>query len=165
MVASQPGARFAVRDCGELMLTRADFSRRLFKLEGQGMVAVATVDAEATLEGGVQVSYLGLERTPFRFEGARWQLDGPLLPALHEVLSLLCRRQRALAEGDVAALRALGFEPGPTSGGAADPFRVRRWILRVDRDGAEVLEQGETRNSRFALKRENGSFRPIPTVL
>ncbi len=163
--ASRPGARFEVEVCGALAIDRAQFSRLLVKPEGRGMVAVATVDIEASFVDGPRVSYLGLERTPFRFAGARWRLDGPLLPALNEALSLMCRRRQALDAGDLAALRALGFDVRgdglPPGGGVG---RVRRWVLRIDRAQAEILEEGERGNGRFLLKRENGPFRPAPTV-
>lgn len=162
--ASRPGAYFEVEGCGTLTISHARFSRLLVKPEGRGMVAVATVDAEAAFGDGALVSYLGLERTPFRFEGARWRLDGPLLPALHEALSLMCRRRQALAAGDVTRLGALGFDaPGARPKGGGED-RVRRWVLRIERDRAEILEEGERGNDRFLLKRENGAFRPVPTV-
>ena len=161
---SRPGTQFEVEGCGTLTIARAQFSRLLVKPEGRGMVAVATVDVEAAFGGGPQVSYLGLERTPFRFEGAHWRLAGPLLPALHEALTLMCRRRQALATGDVTALGALGFDVRAERSKPLAAERVRRWVLRIDRDRAEILEEGELRNDRFLLKRENGALRPAPAV-
>ena len=162
--ASQPGAGFEVDACGRLSLARAQFSRLLVKQEGEGMVAVATVDAEGTFEDGARVSYLGLERVPFRHESGRWQLAGTILPALEASLSLMCRRRQALERGDWKAVEALGFPPVEARARQAGEDRVRRWVVRVDRERVEVLEEGARGNGRFVLKRENGALRPAPTV-
>lgn len=128
------------------------------------MVAVATVDAEGTFEDGARVSYLGLERVPFRHESGRWQLAGTILPALEASLSLMCRRRQALERGDWKAVEALGFPPVEARARQAGEDRVRRWVVRVDRERVEVLEEGARGNGRFVLKRENGALRPAPTV-
>lgn len=162
--ASQPGAGFEVDSCGRLSLARVQFSRLLVKPEGEGMVAVATVDAEGAFVDGARVSYLGLERVPFRHEAGRWQIAGALLPALEASLSLMCRRRQALARGDRDAVEALGFSPVEARSRQAGEDRVRRWVVRVDRERVEVLEEGSIGNGRFVLKRENGALRPAPTV-
>ena len=132
------------------------FDRVLVKAEGDGFTAVATVDAEGTFDGVTQVSYLGLERVPFVRRHGRWEPREALLPALEEAVRLLLARRAALAATDSAALEHLAArrwkDPQVTREAALaqtreriDEFKGRyqatRWIVRVERDGAEVLEQ------------------------
>jgi hypothetical protein len=129
----------ALPGSGELQISHARFDRLLVKPEGEGFVAVGTVDAEARHSSGAAVSYLGVERVAFRLAKRGWEPAGPLLPALGQVIELLLRRSRALEAGDEAALQALGAEADPVVMGR--PRTVSAWTVRVDRDRAEVLEE------------------------
>lgn len=145
------GRVLEVPGCGALTIRRAVFSRLLVKPEGNGMVAVATVDAEAEVGGeGTLVSYLGLERVPFACDSARCAPVSSPLPSLVSLLSAMCGRRGAR-----------GSEAGS---GSADDEKVSRWVIRVDRAQAEVLEERAGRRERFVLKNENGTFSFAPGV-
>ena len=138
--SAAPGRVLEVPGCGELTFRRAVFSRLLVKPEGAGMVAVATVDVEASVgASGAQVSYLGLERVPFSCDAVRCVPVGPPLPSLVSLLSAMCGRRGAQEIGE-------------------DRAPVSRWLIRVDRSKAEVLEERPGRRERFVLKNENGTF-------
>jgi hypothetical protein len=143
------GRVLEVPGCGALTIRRAVFSRLLVKPEGNGMVAVATVDAEAEVGGeGTLVSYLGLERVPFACDSVRCAPVNSPLPSLVSLLSAVCGRRGARGSEE----------------GRADDEKVSRWIIRVDRAQAEVLEERAGRRERFVLKNENGTFSFAPGV-
>lgn len=161
------GSGDALPGFGELRVSQARFDRLLIKPEDEGFVAVGTVDAEASLAGTTSISYLGLERVPFRYVEGRWRLSGPLLPALAQVVELLSLRSRALETGDLAAVREL--TAAESGFGESGPRRVRAWTVRIERERAEVLEEyqqpgepgGPWRDGRkrLLLVREGGRFR------
>ena len=166
---------FLVRGA-RMQVQRVAFSRLLVKREGEGFTAVATVDAEAQLEGGPSVSYLGLERIPFQREDGTWRPRGPVLPALAQMVELMQRKAEAYERGDAAALEGLvaqRWEDGPRDRRVAAlreelnrPIpqpKAARWFIRVEREGAELLEevpgeQGPERR-RYRLVREAEGFR------
>lgn len=160
-------------------IERVAFARVLVKPEGRGYTAVATVDAEGRLEGGPHVSYLGLERIPFVRDRQGPRPRGALLPALAELIECLRAKDAAVARGDAAALQTLLADrwddpsvdrekllravhergPAPASPPAAS------WFIRIERDGADVLEErpgsaGQpARRTRYRLVREREGFR------
>jgi hypothetical protein len=174
----QSGPAFTL-DGKTLQLHAAHFDRVLVKPEGEGFTAVTTVDAEGTIDK-TQVSYLGLERIPFVRIDGHWQPKEALLPALREVAELLSARRTALGTADAAALGELvsttrWLDSTVTRevalaqlkdriGDWAGRYEPTAWIVRVEREGAEVLEeytltapQGTTRRGkiRFQLVRED----------
>lgn len=176
------GASFAVRGGGVLTLRVAHFDHVLVKPEGEGLVAVAKADADGEYEGGTAVSYVGLERVPFVRRGAAWVPKGAILPALEEIAALLVERRAALERrepGRIEALVARGWSDARLPREAAlvqmrerveafsGTYRPTRWIVRVEREEAEVLEEfvqegggGASRGQvRFQLKREDGKLR------
>ncbi len=176
--------RPASTDRPELLeLERARFDRLLVKgaepasePKGASLVAIVTVDVEATLlaSENIGISYLGLERIPFTLSNGRPEVVGPLLPALGEILSLLQRRAAALRDG--ASERAWGelltdsyreprapARPELLAALAARPrrpeYRPTRWHIRAELDRAEVLEEyqdptGSIGRVRWTLERE-----------
>lgn len=180
--ARSRGASFAVRGGGAMQLRVVHFDHVLVKPEGEGLVAVGKADAEGEYEGGVPVSYVGLERVPFVRRGRAWEPEGAILPALEEVAALLVERRAALEGREprrIEALVAQGWRDGRLGREPAlvqmrerveafsGSYRPTRWIVRVERGGAEVLEEfvqeGEAGASRgqvrFQLTREDGKLR------
>ena len=159
--SAAPGRVLEVSGCGEMTIRRAVFSRLLVKPEGTGIVAVATVDLEAAVgTAGTKVSYLGLERVPFTCDSVRCVPTASPLPSLTALLTKLCGRRdarhsdAASADGD-----SIGSEKAPENVSAAGRGEsVSRWLIRVDRSQAEVLEERPDRRERFVLKNENGTF-------
>jgi hypothetical protein len=139
------GATVEVPKGGDLVVRSIRFDRVLVKPEAKGFIAVVTVDAEAVLDKGVAVSYLGLERIPFVRAERRLEPQGPLLPGLYEVLSLLMEHRSSLSRL-----------------GTPQAFRIR-----IERDQAQVLvERGANEpRSRFDLPREGGQLRIAPGLL
>lgn len=163
-----------------LVLSRASFDRVLVRPEGQGFVAIATVDVEGILRGpsgDSAVACLGRERIAFAREGRGFAPAAGLLPTLSETLSLLTARRHALAGADPAALEALvatGYRDPRVSREAAlalarermpergePPSRI---AVRLERGEVEVLEEmprasAGPRQARFTLVREGGALR------
>lgn len=148
-------------------------------------VAVAKVEAEAVFNQKVLVSYLGLERIPFTRREGKWVPCQALLPELSDVLSLLDARARALQDSDWVKLeslmaiknwrdsrwnrkQALAQVKGRLHSSSFGGYKPSRWIIRVDREGGEVLEEKKEIDSegatfsgkvRSLLFREEGKFR------
>jgi hypothetical protein len=171
-------ASFPVPCGGEIELRSARFDRVLVKPEGDAYTAVATVDAEGVWAGKTRIGYLGRERIPHVFADGHWRPAGAPLPELQEIADLLCRRSQALEKGDAAALAGLvaqGWRDPSVSravlleglnGLAAAPRgEILAWIVRNERDGAEVLEErrdpasGQTVRLRSQLVREGAQLR------
>ncbi len=150
----------------------------------KAFVVVAKVEAEAVFNQKVRVSYLGLERIPFTMREGKWVPCQALLPELSEVLSLLYARVRALQNRDLTKLESLMATNWKDSrwnrkqvleqakGRLHDPlygvYKPSRWVVQIDREGGEVLEEktetdqkGATFSGkvRFVLLREEGKFR------
>lgn len=184
--AQSKGATIAVPGAGTLALSKVRFDRVLVKPEGEGFTAVATVDADGALDG-MAVGYLGLERVPFVRRGAQWVPKTSLLPALVEVASLLAERHSALRRHDATAIERLvahGWSDRRLSReealsqmrdrvrDASGDERAVRWIIRIEREGAEVLEELDRATGtsgrgqvRFQLGREEGRFRFVAGLL
>jgi hypothetical protein len=147
-------------------------------------VVVAKVEAEAVFNQNVRVSYLGLERIPFTVREGKWVPCQVLLPKLSEVLSLLDARVRAIQNRDLIELESLMATnwkdsrwnrqqvleqaKGRLHGSSHGVYKPSRWVVQVDREGGEVLEEKtETDQNgakfsgkvRFVLLREEGKFR------
>jgi len=169
-------ARFQIPGGADLELVRVGFEHVLVKPEGEGYVAVAQVDAEGLYGGEARVSYIGLERVPFVRRGGRWTPRGALLPALQEVAALLVARQSAQAAGDPSALaklvasnwidERLGRQEALelarqrfTLGEEREAQAITRWIIRVEREQVEALEQTKGGARRLVLAREQGALK------
>jgi len=173
------GARFQASAGAELVFSRLALDRILLKPEDGGVTVVATVDAEGTFQG-IAVSLVGLERIPFSQRDGRWVPPDAGPPALDQVITVLQARRAALARADVEALETLAAsgwtEPDLPRDAAVDRARrllssgpVRRhpvrWVVRVERESAEVLEEyrppdGDgTLRVRSTLVREDGRLR------
>jgi len=166
--------RFAVPGGAEIVLSQVSFDHVLVKPEGEGFTAVGQVDAEGTYGGTAQVSYIGLERVPFVRRGGRWVPKGALLPALQEVAALLLARRAAEDARDPAALEplvALAWKDERVAREeaiaamkerlSAGPQKAqpKRWIVRVERERSEVLEETSAGSTRLELVREAGRLR------
>ncbi|MGC4121701.1 MAG: hypothetical protein QM765_45415 [Myxococcales bacterium] len=166
--------RFAVPGGAEIVLTQVSFDHVLVKPEGEGFTAVGQVDAEGTYGGATQVSYIGLERVPFIRSSGRWVPKGALLPAMQEVATLLLARHAAEEARDPAAIERLvakswGDERVAREAAlasmkerlAAGPAKAqpKRWIVRVERERCEVLEETSEGSTRLVLLREAGQLR------
>jgi hypothetical protein len=170
------GAQVEIPGGGTLALASLKFDRLLVKPEGEGFTAVATFDAEGLYDGQTRVSYLGLERARFvRRDGRLVPRTSPV-PALEEIVALLVMRRAAIARAEVGALEPLVardfHDPRLTREAALAQARERMaelagtraeaWIVRVEREGAQVLEEygGARRGQvRFELQREDGKLR------
>jgi len=180
--AQGPGATLAVPGGGVLKLRSIHYSRMLVKPEGEGYVAVATVDAEGDYEKETAVSYLGLERVPFVRRGGAWEPKSSILPALAEIAAVLAQRRSAIERRDPEALERLVARAWSDSrlsreaavaqmrervSAGSGTYRATRWIVRTERQEAEVLEEVERGAAdgaskgqvRLQLKREDGAFR------
>ena len=185
--AQRGGCAVAVEGRGTLALTSLKFDRLLVKPEGEGLTAVATFDGEGVFKGvssgriadEIPVSYLGLERAPFVRREGRWAPQTSVVPALVEIVALLDARREALGKKDAAALDemvAKGWKDARLTRDAAlekaraleGRYQPTKWIVRVEREGAQVLEEytlepadGPARRGqvRFELKREDGRLR------
>ena len=176
------GTTIAIAGGGTLALSSLKFDRLLVKPEGDGFTAVATFDAEGIYDGQTRVSYLGLERAPFVRRDGHWVPRTSPVPALEEIVGLLAARRAAIAKGDASALEPLvakGFQDPRLSREAALAQARERasqpattsavaWIVRVERDGAQVSEESESpgadgkprkSQARFDLKREDGRLK------
>lgn len=163
-----------------LRLTSAKFDHVLVKPEGEGFIAVGKVDAEGVFDRDTKVSYIGLERVPFVLQGGRWVPRGAFLPGLEAVGALLEARREALEAHDAAALEklltrerladqaSLAALRERVAAESAGRRRAQAWIARVERDGAEVLEEsaglmpdGTLANTRvrLVLRREDGALK------
>jgi hypothetical protein len=167
--------RFSIPGGGDLVLSQVSFDHVLVKQEGQGFTAVGQVDAEGTYAGTTQVSYIGLERVPFVRLDGRWLPKDALLPALQQVAALLLERRAAEEARDPAALERLVAKAwdDPRAGGrdaalaamrerlSAGPAKAqpKRWIVRVERERSEVLEETSLGSTRLVLVREAGQLR------
>ena len=176
-LAVQPeaeGARFAIPGGAEVVLSQVRFDHVLVKPEGEGLTAVAQVDAEGTYAGEAKVSYIGLERVPFVRKDGRWRPRGALLPALQDVGALLVARRAAHDARDPAAMERLVAKAwsdettGREAALAAMKDRLsagqvaakpRSWIVRVERERSEVLEETAAGATRLVLVREGGQLR------
>ncbi len=174
-LASLQGSSFALdQGCGSVEIQSARFEHLLVKPEGDGLTAVVSADVSARWEGA-SLSYLGLERIPISRE---LKLPAAPFPALGQLLTLLCQRERARQTGDASALSAMlaesyaePREPAPEALArlAKSPPPARRRLeaaIRVERDRAEVLEQfaapevgGKGYSLRSTLLRQGAGFR------
>ena len=168
----EPTARISVPGGGELAVSQVRFDHVLVKPEGEGFTAVGQVDAEGVYAGQAKVSYIGLERVPFVRTDGHWVPKGALLPGLQEVGALLVARHAAEDAHDPAALERLvaaGWtDPTADRGAAIAAMRERlaaaqkaqpkRWIIRVERERAEVLEETEGA-TRLVLVREGAALK------
>lgn len=167
-------ARIEVGGRGALEVTSARLEHLLVKPEGEGLVAVTQVDAEAVFAGTTAISYIGLERVPFSASPSGVRPRGPLLPALAQVVELLLERDAAVTRSDLKAVEALtahGYDGGEEARAAAlaavarrlgqAPPRARSWTIRVERESAELLEDlgPDAGRVRLRLAREGGRFR------
>ncbi len=135
-----------------LVVHRHFFERILVQadLEARRAEVTATLDAEGKV-GGTQVSSLGVERVPFRYEAGAWEPSEGFAPRLSGVLALLEARRRALEAADGEALRrlsrpdALDEADGETLGlleGLRDrTVQAEAWYLRLEREEVVVREE------------------------
>ena len=165
--------RFSVPG-GEIVLGKVRFDHVLVKPEGEGLTAVGQVDAEGLFAGTTRVSYIGLERVPFVLRDGRWLPRGALLPALQEVAGVLMARHTAEQARDPTAIERQVATVWAGEGVsreaalaamkerlAAGPRKaeLKRWIVRVERERCEVLEETSAGATRLVLVREAGQLR------
>jgi len=127
------------------------FDRFSVTVDGDRALVVATLDA-AGASGGVGVSSLGRERVRFARRGGRWQLDGPLAPALAGALEALWRRATLLSGSSPDALGPLVLARDRERSLAdarleqilripAHRWEPRAWFLRSERGEVLVTEE------------------------
>ncbi len=177
----KPGATFDLSGVGPLTLESIRFDHLLVKPEGEGMVAVTSVDLEAASAAGLHVSYIGLERIPYVKGERGWGVKGAAFPNLAAIAALLTERAQALGRQDPALLEPLvarawkdpRFDRTQALALARErlpefaAYRARRWIVRSERMAVEVLEEYEAGPTatprrgqvRFQLVREDGRLR------
>jgi len=134
-----------------LRSSRVHFDRVSTHFEdvGQAAQARSTLDFEGRL-GSIEVSSLGVERTPFERQGSGWRPSSGLAPRLAAVVGALQARRRALEKADAEALAhlAVSAEVGRAvregdilrrvASGPA--YRPSAWYIRLERDTALVTE-------------------------
>jgi hypothetical protein len=127
------------------------FDRFSITVDHDRASAVATLDASGS-SGGVEVSSLGRERVQFVRREGRWEVDGPLAPALAGALSVLWTRARLLSGTSIEALGPL-VQPADRDRALADAridsllripghrWEPRAWYLRSERGEVLVTEE------------------------
>ncbi len=152
---------------------------------GQRAEAFATLDFEGAL-GGTRVSSLGVERVPFVLRDGAWVPEGQAAPRLAAVVAALESRRRALEEGRLEALKALGA-PGAAQPGGPElerllalrerRYRADAWVLRLERDEAVATERWRLQGSlperpvdtlgerRLSLLRDGDEFLFSPALM
>jgi hypothetical protein len=149
------------------------FDHVLVKPEGEGFTAVGQVDAEGTYGGTAQVSYIGLERVPFVRRGGRWVPRARCCRRCRRSrrCSWLPRRGGRSRPGRARAPRGPGLEDERVAREeaiaamkerlSAGPQKAqpKRWIVRVERERSEVLEETSAGSTRLELVREAGRLR------
>jgi hypothetical protein len=147
--------------------------------DGAHARATATLDFDGRL-GATEVSSLGLERIPWRREGAEWIVPQGYAPVLVRVVGALERRRQALQGGDAAALAGMSGAPRETVSRDREiqrvlavsgrEYRVVAWYIRAERGEVLVREEfrllGHTRDQpvdetgtrRLVLHERDGEF-------
>ncbi len=118
------------------------------------VAVLGTLDFDG-MYGAAEVSSLGSERVPFEKDALAWgATEGPA-PRLAAVVLALESRRRAIESHDTGALQKL-LAPGVDAGElplvaieGTEKYSVRRWLIRVEPEGAKVTEEarleGQTR--------------------
>ena len=147
------------------------FDRFSITVDGEQASAVATLDASGTC-GGVEVSSLGRERVRFRRRAGRWELDGPLAPALAASLSVLWERAAQLSGSAAGSLDAL-VVPADRERVLGDAridsllrlpghrWEPRAWYLRSERGEVLVTEEAVLSSSSRDPEPRTGRLRLV----
>jgi hypothetical protein len=110
--------------------------------DGERAIVTGTLDFTGAIEGGPQVSSLGLEKVSFVKKGGDWVPDTGLVPRLGAILRALETRRAALERGELGPEPDGGFGPDAVRLLAMKQrhYRVRAWYIRSERDEVTVAE-------------------------
>jgi hypothetical protein len=176
------GDSFFARNGGRVVIQKISFDQLLVKQKVSGFLAVSLVDAEALFQDRVRIHYVGLERIPFERQAGHWAIQKVLLPGLEEVIALCQEKEDLILQErwrHLDQLISLDYQDerftrtqmiehlkeARASGNGPAP--VAAWTIRLEREGAEVLEERTLphQRRRFLLRREGGQLRFVSGLL
>lgn len=149
------------------------FDRFSATVDADRAAVVSTLDASGRC-GEVEVSSLGRERVRFLRRAGRWELEGPLAPALTGALAALRERARLLSGSSREALgplvlpadreRSLADARLDSVLGSADHrWLPRAWYLRSERGEVLVTEEALLHRSAGTPEARTGRLRLVPS--
>jgi hypothetical protein len=149
------------------------YERLSASIRGDRAWVISTLDAAGS-SGGVAVSSLGREQVRFLRRDGRWEVDGPLAPALAGALDALWQRARALDAGSPEALGPL-LTPADRDRSLADArlqavlgtpgqrWEPRAWYLRSERGEVLVTEDAVLHRPARPEEPRTGRLRLVPS--